>query len=37
MKTIEGHLARAYGKLKIAGRAELARALEDEKTRVPTL
>jgi ATP/maltotriose-dependent transcriptional regulator MalT len=37
MKTIEGHLARAYGKLKIAGRAELAQALEGEKTRVLTL
>jgi DNA-binding CsgD family transcriptional regulator len=37
IKTIEGHLARAYGKLEIAGRAELAHALEGEKTRVLTL
>jgi DNA-binding NarL/FixJ family response regulator len=31
MKTIEGHLARAYGKLQIAGRAELAQALEAKR------
>jgi DNA-binding CsgD family transcriptional regulator len=36
-KTIEGHLARAYSKLGIAGRAELSQLLEGEKTRVPTL
>jgi DNA-binding CsgD family transcriptional regulator len=35
-KTVEGHLARAYGKLEITGRSELAQALEGEKTRVPT-
>jgi DNA-binding CsgD family transcriptional regulator len=33
-KTVEGHLARAYGKLEITGRTELAQALEGEKTRV---
>jgi DNA-binding CsgD family transcriptional regulator len=37
VKTVEGHLARAYGKLGIAGRAELPQVLEGEKTRVPTL
>jgi ATP/maltotriose-dependent transcriptional regulator MalT len=37
VKTVEGHLARAYGKLGIAGRAELPQVFEDEKTRVPTL
>jgi DNA-binding CsgD family transcriptional regulator len=37
LKTVEGHLARAYGKLGIAGRAELPQVLEGEKTRVPTL
>jgi DNA-binding CsgD family transcriptional regulator len=36
-KTIEGHLARTYAKLGIAGREELRAALEGEKTRVPTL
>jgi DNA-binding CsgD family transcriptional regulator len=35
-KTIEGHLARAYAKLGIAGRGELRDALAGEKTRVPT-
>jgi DNA-binding CsgD family transcriptional regulator len=35
-KTVEGHLARAYGKLEIKGRTELPRALEGEKTRVAT-
>jgi DNA-binding CsgD family transcriptional regulator len=35
LKTVEGHLARAYAKLGISGRAELAGAL-GEKTRVPT-
>jgi DNA-binding CsgD family transcriptional regulator len=36
LKTVEGHLARGYAKLGIAGRAELAGALGEEKTRVPT-
>ncbi len=35
LKTIEGHLSRAYTKLGIRGREELARVLEPEKTRVP--
>jgi DNA-binding CsgD family transcriptional regulator len=33
-KTVEGHLARAYGKLEISGRGELPDVLEGEKTRV---
>jgi DNA-binding CsgD family transcriptional regulator len=37
LKTVEGHLARAYAKLAIPGRGELRQALEGEKTRVPTL
>jgi len=37
MKTVEGHLARAYGKLGIACREELDRVLDLEKTRVPAL
>jgi DNA-binding NarL/FixJ family response regulator len=37
LKTVEGHLARAYGKLGISNRGELARGLGDETTRVPTL
>ena len=37
LKTVEGHLARAYAKLGITGRAGLPEALEGEKTRVPTL
>jgi DNA-binding CsgD family transcriptional regulator len=37
LKTVEGHLARVYRKLGIAGRGELAAALDDEKTRVVTL
>ena len=37
LKTIEGHLARAYSKLGIDGRGQLSRALGGEKTRVPTL
>ena len=37
MKTVEGHLARAYGKLGIACREELDRVLGPEKTRVPAL
>jgi DNA-binding CsgD family transcriptional regulator len=36
LKTVEGHLARVYPKLGIAGRSELAGALEGEKTRVVT-
>jgi DNA-binding CsgD family transcriptional regulator len=37
LKTVEGHLSRAYAKLAIKGRAELPGVLEQEKTRVPTL
>jgi ATP/maltotriose-dependent transcriptional regulator MalT len=37
LKTVEGHLSRAYTKLGIEGRAQLPRVLEGEKTRVPTL
>jgi DNA-binding CsgD family transcriptional regulator len=37
LKTIEGHLARAYTKLGIQGRGQLPQALDEEKTRVPTL
>jgi DNA-binding CsgD family transcriptional regulator len=37
IKTVEGHLARAYGKLDITARSELDRVLGPEKTRVPTL
>jgi DNA-binding NarL/FixJ family response regulator len=36
LKTIEGHLARAYTKLGITRRSELSDALAEEKTRVPT-
>ena len=36
IKTVEGHLSRAYTKLGIKGREELSRVLEPEKTRVPT-
>jgi DNA-binding NarL/FixJ family response regulator len=36
LKTVEGHLSRAYIKLGIESRAELSQALEGEKTRVPT-
>ena len=36
LKTVEGHLSRAYRKLGIQGRDQLTRVLE-EKTRVPTL
>jgi DNA-binding CsgD family transcriptional regulator len=36
LKTVERHLARAYDKLDIAGRAELPKALEGEKIRVGT-
>ena len=34
LKTVEGHLARAYDKLQIRGREELGRGLGGEKTRV---
>src|SRR5262249_29847125 len=37
LKAIEGHLARAYAKLGIEGRAQLPGALGAEKTRVATL
>jgi DNA-binding CsgD family transcriptional regulator len=37
LKTVEGHLSRAYTKLGIGGRGELSGVLEEEKTRVPTL
>lgn len=37
LKTVEGHLSRAYTKLGIERRAELPGVLEEEKTRVPTL
>jgi len=37
IKTVEGHLARAYGKLGIASREELDRVLDPDKTRVPAL
>jgi DNA-binding NarL/FixJ family response regulator len=37
LKTVEGHLARAYDKLEIRGREELGRGLGGEKTRVSTL
>ena len=36
LKTVEGHLARVYDKLQIAGRGELAQGLGGDKTRVPT-
>jgi DNA-binding CsgD family transcriptional regulator len=36
IKTVEGHLARAYGKLEITNRGELVRVLEPEKARAPT-
>ena len=36
LKTVEGHLARVYPKLGIAGRIELPAALGEENTRVPT-
>jgi hypothetical protein len=35
LKTVEGHLARVYGKLEISSRGQLARGLGDERTRVP--
>lgn len=37
LKTVEGHLARVFDKLEIAGRGELAQGLAGEKSRVPTL
>ena len=37
IKTVEGHLARAYGKLGIGSREELGRALDPQKARVPAL
>ena len=36
LKTVEGHLSRAYTKLGIPGRAELPGVLGPEKTRVVT-
>ena len=37
IKTVEGHLARAYGKLGIASREDLDRVLDRQKTRVSPL
>jgi len=37
LKTVEGHLSRAYTKLGIEGRGDLRGVLEGEKTRVVTL
>jgi DNA-binding CsgD family transcriptional regulator len=37
IKTVEGHLARAFDKLDITSRTELNQVLEPEKARVPTL
>jgi DNA-binding NarL/FixJ family response regulator len=37
LKTVEGHLSRAYAKLGIKGRAELSGVIAEEKTRVTTL
>jgi DNA-binding NarL/FixJ family response regulator len=37
LKTVEGHLSRAYTKLGITGRGELPGVLEEENTRVPAL
>jgi DNA-binding CsgD family transcriptional regulator len=37
LKTVEGHLARAYTKLGIERRQQLAKFFDREKTRVPTL
>ncbi len=36
LKTVEGHLSRAYTKLGIEGRSQLPGVVEGEKTRVPT-
>ena len=37
LKTVEAHLTRAYAKLGIERRGELAGILDREKSRVPTL
>jgi DNA-binding CsgD family transcriptional regulator len=37
LKTVEGHLSRAYAKLGIEGRSQLPGVLEGENVRVPTL
>jgi DNA-binding CsgD family transcriptional regulator len=37
LKTVEGHLSRAYTKLAVRGRDELPGVLHPEKSRVPTL
>src|SRR5262249_31283833 len=37
LKTVEGHLSRAYTKLAIEGRDQLSQALEGEKTRESTV
>jgi DNA-binding CsgD family transcriptional regulator len=37
IKTVEGHLSRAYTKLGIEGRPDLAGVLDERKTRVATL
>jgi len=37
IKTVEGYLARAYGKLGITSRAQLDRVLDAQKARVPAL
>jgi DNA-binding CsgD family transcriptional regulator len=37
LKTVEGHLARAYNKLGIERRRQLSKFFEGEKTRAPTL
>jgi DNA-binding CsgD family transcriptional regulator len=37
IKTVEGHLARAYDKLDVASRRDLNQVLEPEKSRVFTL
>jgi DNA-binding CsgD family transcriptional regulator len=37
LKTVEGHLSRAYTKLGIEGRGDLPGVLEREKSRVATL
>ncbi|MGN6167257.1 MAG: response regulator transcription factor [Solirubrobacteraceae bacterium] len=37
LKTVEGHLSRAYTKLGVKGREELPPVFEPEKSRVATL
>jgi DNA-binding CsgD family transcriptional regulator len=37
LKTVEGHLSRAYTKLGVKRREQLSGVLEPEKSRVPTL